>query len=143
MDYKDHPYHDSFRRKLEEIRPGLSGDLSQAALLAEGDAQRLLRHVLELHCQCQNVGNILLGRGAAIELPRVWLLERIEAAAEAQLDLTDDYEYSNLMLLATMLDTGLVARLAARGLASESPWIIEIADYHARNREKPQDQGLW
>jgi hypothetical protein len=134
MEYKDHPYHHNFRKKLEEIRPGLSGDLSQAALLPEGDAQRLLRHVLELGCQCQNFMNLQLGWDATLELPRAWLLERIEAAADAQLDPADDWDYANLMRLAEALDPDLVARLVARGLASESPFIVEIAEAYAKDR---------
>ena len=131
MEYKDNaPYHPQFKAKLEEIFPGLSADLSLAATLPEEAAMGLLRYVLELGCQCQNSMNLQLGQDALLELPREWVLARVEKAAEAQLDPRDDWDYANLMRLAEMLDPALVARLAERGLASSSPWIVEIAgDY--------------
>lgn len=120
-----------FKEDLEAILAGLSTNLHLAATMDEARASRLLNIVLERACQCQNARNITLGREAFMELPRQWVLDRIEKAAFQLLNWdNDDWEYRRLVEVAEELDSALVARLVQRGLESQNPEVVEAArDY--------------
>lgn len=129
MFFSNHPYHRHFKEDLDNISPGLSQDLGSASDLQPIDAERLIALVLERGCQCQNIRNIILGREAAAELPRKWLLKRIERVAAQTLDLdNDDWEYRRLLEIAEILDKDFLALLIRRGLASRNPEIVEAAN---------------
>jgi hypothetical protein len=68
-----------------------------------------------------------LGRTALWAIPRTWLLDHIEAAAEPLLQLEEDWEYRRLIELYWHLDIPLVRRLAIHGLASQNSDIREAA----------------
>jgi hypothetical protein len=91
-----------------------------------GDA--VLSYLLELACQAQNMRNIELGRTALLALPRAWLLDRIEAAAEPLLELGDEWEYRRLGEVYLGLDQELVRGLIARGRDSQDEGIKEAAE---------------
>lgn len=122
------PYDVRFKEAVDAILPDLSRDLSRATTLDEASADRLLSLILGLACQAQNVRNITLGREACLELPRQWLLNRIEKAAFQFLDWkTDDWEFRRLMEVAALLDHGLVSRLAQNGLSSSNTEVVKAA----------------
>ena len=124
------PYDERFQNALNAISPNLSEDLHRAGNLSDADADGLVALILEHACQCQNIRNIELGREAAAELPRTWLLERIERIAASQLDFDkDDYEYRRLLELSHSLDQQLFRRLVKRGLLSENADVREAAHH--------------
>jgi hypothetical protein len=123
-----HPYDRRLREDLDAIAPGLSDDLGFAAGLPEAQAERLVGLIIELACQCQNTRNITLGREAAAEVPRLWLLGRIEGVAERMLDLDDEWEYRRFLEVAELLDPGLLSRIISRGLTSGNAEVVEAAE---------------
>ena len=123
------PYDRSFEKHVESVLSGLSSDLHRVRELMDDDAHRLVSYFLELACQAQNARNIKLGREAALELPRQWLLDRIERIADQTLDLdNDDWEYRRLLELADLLDVSFLSRLVRRGFLSPNPEIVEAAN---------------
>jgi hypothetical protein len=87
----------------------------------------VLAYLLELACQSQNALTIELGRKVLMALPRIWLLEHIEIAAEPLVQLNDEWEYRRLLELYSLLDTMLVRQLALRGINNPDTGIKEAS----------------
>jgi hypothetical protein len=122
------PYDAWFKAELDAIWPSLSADLSQVPTLPEHVGEQILVAILLRGCQAQNSRNIMLCREAAAEIPRDWLVPRIEKVAERALNLEDDWEYRRLFELCASFDDGLRHRLIARGLASDNVDVREAAN---------------
>lgn len=97
--------------------PGLSASAS-AEIIAE---------FVKLACQCQNEGNIVLGRCGIWSLPKDWTVERIKHIAASMLDLNDEWEYRRLLEVYERLDKGLLTQLIDRGLQSKCDEVREAA----------------
>jgi hypothetical protein len=121
------PLDKRFKDKLESISIGLSDDLGGVSEVHGEKADSLVAAILESACQASHYRNITLGLEAASELPREWLLSRIERVAGQLLDWTDEWEYCRLLELAESLDSSLLARLVDRGLGSHDEGIAEAA----------------
>jgi hypothetical protein len=92
-----------------------------------------LRSAVQLACQPQNVSRICAGRRQVLEMPRDWVLEKIEQVAQDAVNLSDYWEYRRLLELAELLDTGLLQRIAAWGLHSGDEDVQEaVEDYRAK-----------
>lgn len=92
-----------------------------------------LRAAIQLACQPQNASRIVAGRQQVLDMPRGWVLERIERVASEALDLGDYWEYRRLLELAELLDSELVKRLVPLGLSNGDPHVREAAeDFAAR-----------
>src|SRR5689334_11175402 len=76
------PRDSAFRAELEGLFPNISSDLSQVAALPEHRAEQILEATLSRGCKAQHSRNIVLGREAAKEMPRDWLVVRVEKVAE-------------------------------------------------------------
>ncbi len=87
-----------------------------------------LRTAIQLACQPQNAHRIVLGRQQVLAMPRLWVLQTIEAVASECLDLTDDWEYRRLLELANELDAAMVERLVQLGVASDDQDVREAAN---------------
>lgn len=122
------PRHLAFKAELDALWPNISADLSLVATLPADAADRIVEAILRRGCQAQNDCNIRLGREAAAEVPRDWILDRVEVIAERVLNLEDEWEYRRLLELYGGLDEGLVRRLVARGRLSDVPEIREAAE---------------
>ncbi len=121
------PYEQRYRQQMDAFQPGLSLRLHLVPMLEPDVRDAVMRYLLELACQAQNTGNIMLGRAALLGLPRGWLLEHIETYAEPLLELEDEWEYRRLGELYEELDDELVRRLVRRGLVSSGEDIREAA----------------
>jgi hypothetical protein len=78
-------------------------------------------------CTAQSLPVIERGRAAVLAMPREWVLSNIEQAADAALDLTDEWEYRRLLELLLLIDDALARKLIDRGLASLKAEIRESA----------------
>jgi hypothetical protein len=118
----NNPYDQDFRIGLEVISPGLSDDLSRASLLEESQIRLLFSFLLERACQCQNMGNIILGRSTLKEIPESVRLAHLEETANRVLDLEDEWEFRQLLWVYDELGRGeAFDRLILKGLASPDP----------------------
>jgi hypothetical protein len=79
----------------------------------------LMSHVRSVH------GYISYFRRAILSLPKEWLLEHIEEAAEPILQSGDDEEYRRFLELYLQINPELTRRLAQRALASSNPNVQE------------------
>jgi len=68
---------------------------------------------------------VTMYRKFILALPRDWVLERIEAAAEPHLINGDMEEYRRYLELYLLLDEGLTRKLAQRALAHSDPEVKE------------------
>jgi hypothetical protein len=122
---------ESFRRVLDGLRTGLSEAPGTVPSLDEATAAKLLSHLLELACRAQHMGNIQIGRQYLQAIPRAWLLDRIEPAAEGLLASGDDWEFRRLLELYELLDPTLLKALVSRGLKSDQELVREAAEEFA------------
>ena len=121
------PYDERYRQRMDAFQPGLWARPEAVPALEPTTRDAVLRYLLELACQAQNIRNITLGRTALLALPRAWLLRNIEHYAEPLLHLEDEWEYRRLAELYEQLDDDLIRRLVVRGLATPSEAIQEVA----------------
>jgi hypothetical protein len=98
---------------------------------------------VKLACQPTYVPFIEKGRSQILALPRAWVLEHIEQVALAVIDLSDDWEYTRLLELAELLDSGLLQRFVSLGLGNPDPDINEAAEDFKRelSGETPSLEG--
>ena len=139
-----HPYIDRFKQRLDSLQPKLWTHLELTPRLDPANGKAVLSFLLELACQSSNMLNIELGRAGLFAIPRDWLLETIEEAAEPLLQLNDDWEYRRLLEVYTELSNAFVRRLALRGLKSTNPEIkkpLKIFWKHSTART-PHDNNL-
>jgi hypothetical protein len=125
------PRLDGFRRVVDGLRPGLSDAPEAVPNLDEGTAAQLLAHLLELACRAQHVGNIQIGRQYLQFIPRAWLLDHIQPAAEALIASRDDWEFRRLLELYELLDLTLLKALVSRGQSSDHDLVREAAQEFA------------
>jgi hypothetical protein len=85
-----------FLAKLESFHQGLSIDPGVVRSLEVVNDQAL-EFLLEATCQSQRTEANTLGTKYLLRLPRAWILERIEQAVQAKLNLGDDYEFRRLL----------------------------------------------
>jgi hypothetical protein len=122
------PHGEQIQQRLESFRVGLDLDLSLALELAPDETDSLIGYLLGLACQAQHIGNIQLGRHLLAELPRDWLLARIEKLAATVLPLHDPWEFRRLLEVYTEISPSLGQRLAEAGLKTNNPEIREAAE---------------
>jgi hypothetical protein len=128
----DDPRVQALQRFLEGLRPGLSDHPEMLPTLDAVASRQALTRLLELACSAQHIGNIQLGRGYLVDVPRVWLLDHIQPVAEELLASGDDWEYRRLLELYERLDERLLKELITRGRVSENGEIREAAEDFAR-----------
>jgi hypothetical protein len=118
------PLIDAFRQKLDSFEPGLSSNLNRIVELDPDSRRKVFEYILSAACVAQNPLNIDLGRATIIAMPRSWVLENLEAAAEPLL--SDEWCYRRLLELCWKLDQELVQRLALRAVTDENAEIKEL-----------------
>ena len=118
----------AFKAELDELSPNISADLGRITTRSEQNGEQILEAILLRGCQAQHTRNIVLGRLAAAEVPRDWLVARIERVAARVLNLEDEWEYRRFLELCGELDAGLLQRLVAHGLVSDNAEIREAAE---------------
>lgn len=69
-----------------------------------------------------------MGRMRVLMLPRPWVLQYVEEVADEALGAFDYWNYGRLLEVYTLLDSGLVARLVARGRSSTDVDVKEAAE---------------
>jgi hypothetical protein len=131
------PWHVAFRAELEALMPNISTDLRLVPTLPPQTGEQILEAVLRRGCQAHHIGNILLGRAAIAEIPRDWLLGRIENTAKRVLNLEDEWEYRRLLEICDALDDGLLRSLVARGLRSADRYVREAAEDFQKRDNAP------
>jgi hypothetical protein len=130
-------YDDHTRQTLERFYPGLSENLELMVDLSPVSAEEAVRYLLSLACEAQNARNISLGREYLAEIPRDWLVERIESCAEFLLTSRGEWEFRRLLEVYSVLDETLTRRLVERGQASSIDEIREAALEWADLRPAP------
>ena len=100
-------------QRLDAIHQGLVDNPAMIVALSNDIGAKVLRYLLALSCESQNVTNIELGRETVAALPGPWLVERIHALAERRLDLANEWECRRLLELYAVLDNQLAAEFAA------------------------------
>jgi hypothetical protein len=105
-----------------------SYDLNLALALASDEGDSLICCLLGLACQAQQIGNVRLGRDLLADLPRDWLIPRIEKLAQSTLSLDDPWEYRRLIEVYRSIDATLRQRLTEAGLKSSNPELREAAE---------------
>ncbi|MCB0856356.1 MAG: hypothetical protein KDD63_29255 [Bacteroidetes bacterium] len=100
-------------------------DLTLIAQLPENKANEIVSYFLELACQAQAASNINNGRYCLQNLPREWLMQRIEILLEPLLALDDEWEYWRLELYSSLDDKTLAVKLANRANVHPDPAIKE------------------
>jgi hypothetical protein len=121
-------YESQFRKWLDAIRPNLWDHLEDIASLPAEAQTAIVAYALELACISQNAANITLGRSVLQRLPRPWLLQRMEAAAEAVLSDSDpEWTFRRLFELYSALDEKLLTRLLERAERHENADVRELA----------------
>lgn len=123
----DDPYDQDYKQRLETIYPRLWDQLDSVPALPAETQAALLREALEMACTTQHIRNITLSRETLWALPREWLLQNLEEAAQATLNLDDYWEYLRLLEVAWPMDLDLVRRLSQRGAQSADPEVREAA----------------
>lgn len=128
MNLSDVSYDLGVKEWLNKIEPDIWKHLERIPLLPEETANELLCYFIQLACQPTNIRPITIGRVAISEMPKEWVLYHIEALAEKNLNLNDDWEYRRLVELYSQLDNKLVQRLVVLGLNSSNPYVVEAAE---------------
>jgi len=128
MNLSDVSYDLGVKEWLNKIEPEIWKHLERIPLLPEETADELLCYFIQLACQPTNIRPITIGRVAISEMPKEWVLYHIEALAEKNLNLNDDWEYRRLVELYSQLDNKLVQRLVVLGLNSSNPDVVEAAE---------------
>lgn len=128
------PYATHLRDALDAISPGISSNLDRARELPEPEAGRLIAAILDRACLATHDGAITIGRKVAAELPRQWLITRIQRVADETLDLKDEWDYRRLAELYEKLDSTLLSAHIQRGLSSQQPEIIEAANDYSQHQ---------
>lgn len=121
------PYGTAYKQHMDSFREGLWKHLETVPTLDPQTQEAVLQYLLSLSCQAQNIANISLGRKALLSLPRDWLLQTVEQAAQPLLELEDEWEYQRLLEVCQHLDQALSHRIAVRGLVSPNRDIREAA----------------
>ena len=112
---------------LDGFEQDLWNNLHRVPELSRSASAEIVGHFLELSCMTQHAGNIQLGRTGILELPRPWIVERIEVIATNVLSLDDEWQYRRLLEVYKELDKGLLLRLVAHGQSSHDDVIKEAA----------------
>ena len=113
--------------KVNSYSDNLWENLDRVPSLPLDAGRSLLAFFVHLACQCQNNANINLGRNAILSLPHEWVCRSIQSVAEAQLTLSDEWEYRRLLELYEQLDNELWIAHIAFGLSTSDPEIIAAA----------------
>ena len=123
-----HPYEERYRGRMDTFQKDLWAHLELIPFLQIVTGNAVLAYLLELSCQSQNAFNVELGRNALLALPRTWLLEHIEVAAEPLIQLNNNWEFRRLLELYSLLDTTLARQLALRGITDPDAEIREASE---------------
>ncbi len=116
-----------YKQQMDSFQPGLWQHLEAVPTLEPPTREAVMRYLLELACQAQNINNILLGRMTLLALPRDWLAQHIERYAEPLMEREDEWEYRRLAEIYEQLDFYLLLRHIERGQASPNSNIQEAA----------------
>ena len=123
-------YEVSFRKTLNTFCEGLADNLQLITGLSENVAAEAIAYLVQLACESQNIANISLARQALSKLPPTWLVPRIHAIAEGNLDLLNgEWECRRLLELYLPMDASLARTFAETCLGSR------IGDVAAVGRE--------
>jgi hypothetical protein len=122
---------------LNQYQPDLWNHLDRVPHLGQPAGREILAGFLRLACQCQHVGNILIGRHGITAVPRPWVREHIEEVAGQTLNLEDEWEYRRLLEVCQMLDPQLLRHFVERGLASPDEYVREAAEDFSGTRQGP------
>ena len=106
-----HPYEARYRKVLSGFAPGLDADLSLVLTLETEQAGRVVRYLLGLACEAQNIANINLGRAALKALPRPWVIERIRECEPELLSKDPEWEGRRLYELYCDIDPDRAAEI--------------------------------
>ena len=115
-------------QRLDAIHQGLVDNPAMIVALSNDIGAKVLRYLLALSCESQNVTNIELGRETVAALPGPWLVERIHALAEHQLDLANEWECRRLLELYAVLDNQLAAEFAASCASASDERIATVGN---------------
>ena len=115
---------------MDTFHTGLWRQPDLIVSLSDDLATNVLRYLLALACECQNMANIGLGRRTLSAMPADWLTLRIHPVAESELDLTDDWECRRLIELYSLIDSQLALTFAKSCAESANPEIAAAgSDY--------------
>ena len=134
----------SCRNQLVDlVRKGLENPshrvtaLGLVEVLTIEERQQLLPDLLSLACCCH--GLTVDARELVLELPREWLIQNIEQAAEPLLGFDDYEEYRGLFQIYLKLDLTLARKLAKRAANHYDADIKDAADDFSRILKDLQD----
>lgn len=113
--------------KVNSYSDNLWENLDRVPSLPLDAGRSLLAFFVELACQCQNNTNINLGRNAILSLPHKWVCRNIQSVVEAQLTLSNEWEYRRLLEVYEQLDNELWIAHIAFGLSTSDAEIIAAA----------------
>ena len=112
-------YEVSFRKTLNTFCEGLADNLQLITGLSENVAAEAIAYLVQLACESQNIANISLARQALSKLPPTWLVPRIHAIAEGNLDLNGEWECRRLLELYLSMNAALARTFAETSLLSQ------------------------
>jgi hypothetical protein len=101
--------------------------LDVAKSLSPEQLQMIISNLLAIASSLN--GQMDTARDLILTIPRTWLLEHIEDAAESVLMREDDEDYRGLFELYLRIERQLARRLAERAVASQKPEVVEAGKY--------------
>lgn len=121
-------YSQHYIKEMDAFYPYLWKHLDIIPSFPSELSAKVISYLLKIGCQSTHIGNIRLGKESLISMPRDWLIERIHDIATQTLDLNDDWEYTRLLEIYTLLDKDLLVLLCQLGKQSGNVAIQEAAN---------------
>lgn len=129
--------HATFRAEIPALVEAALEDPHDATLAFEllpgltvEERKALLRHFVDLCSSGRYAGR---AKAAILELPRDWLRDNIEAAAERLLAGSDDQDWANLLDVVSQIDPAVERRIAERAARHSDAEIRELGEEHLRS----------
>jgi len=122
------PYAEQIQEQLNSLYPGVYERISAISALPLSVGLSILVTLLELACQGQHTGMIVLARQRIAKIPSEWLLQQLPKAISESLSLEDEWEYRRLLELLRDVAPQLLTGYIEQGLESEDADIREAAE---------------
>ena len=126
---KFHPYYLNFIEFMNSIEKGdlILDNWGMIEDVNDEISDKIISHLLELACQCQNIMNINIGRYHLQNSSKEWLVPRLRRLINSVLDEDDNYwAYIRTLELFSTIDESLTKEIANQAAQHEDVEIREI-----------------
>ncbi|HZU34065.1 MAG TPA: hypothetical protein VFB79_23335 [Candidatus Angelobacter sp.] len=118
-------------------QPGRASAFRFALALPAEQREKLFPDLLQLTCESSYVPTIVHAREVILTLPRLQVVDQMEASADSALKTKEEWAWRRFLELAAFLDRDLTVRLAKRAMQHSDSTIRDVGAEFLANPNPP------